>query len=86
MANEVAVDLTSHCICHSSYNLIYNFQDPFGDVIKKIMNDIHVHADLNPTCDLGSQNYEQWVVQKEQNGKGAQHLACDTQYCIVACI
>ncbi|KAM9344258.1 interferon-induced helicase C domain-containing protein 1 isoform 2-T2 [Pholidichthys leucotaenia] len=41
-------------------------QDPFGDVIKKIMNDIHDHAQLSPTCDLGSQNYEQWVVQKER--------------------
>uniref|UniRef100_A0A673YK81 RNA helicase n=1 Tax=Salmo trutta TaxID=8032 RepID=A0A673YK81_SALTR len=41
--------------------------DPFGDVIKGIMNAIHVHAELNPTCDLGTQNYEQWVVQKEQN-------------------
>ncbi|XP_070770332.1 interferon-induced helicase C domain-containing protein 1 [Enoplosus armatus] len=41
-------------------------EDPFGDVIKKIMNAIHTHADLSPTCDLGSQNYEQWVVQKER--------------------
>ncbi|CAJ1079310.1 interferon-induced helicase C domain-containing protein 1 [Xyrichtys novacula] len=40
--------------------------DPFGDVIKKIMNAIHVHADLSPTCELGSQNYEQWVVQRER--------------------
>lgn len=42
-------------------------EDPFGDVIKKIMNAIHAHAQLSPTCDLGSQNYEQWVVQKERN-------------------
>uniref|UniRef100_A0A4W5JH93 RNA helicase n=1 Tax=Hucho hucho TaxID=62062 RepID=A0A4W5JH93_9TELE len=42
-------------------------EDPFGDVIKGIMNAIHIHAELNPTCDLGTQNYEQWVVQKEQN-------------------
>ncbi|XP_041663660.1 interferon-induced helicase C domain-containing protein 1 [Cheilinus undulatus] len=41
-------------------------QDPFGDVIKNIMNAIHVHAGLSPTCELGSQNYEQWVVQKER--------------------
>ncbi|XP_071329655.1 interferon-induced helicase C domain-containing protein 1 isoform X2 [Trachinotus anak] len=40
-------------------------EDPFGDVIKKIMNAIHTHAELSPTCDLGSQNYEQWVVQKQ---------------------
>uniref|UniRef100_A0A665TAX5 RNA helicase n=1 Tax=Echeneis naucrates TaxID=173247 RepID=A0A665TAX5_ECHNA len=39
--------------------------DPFGDVIKKIMNAIHTHAELNPNCELGSQNYEQWVVQKK---------------------
>ncbi|CAB1346672.1 unnamed protein product [Coregonus sp. 'balchen'] len=44
-------------------------EDPFGDVIKGIMTAIHIHAELNPTCDLGTQNYEQWVVQKEQNGK-----------------
>ncbi|CAK6954109.1 interferon-induced helicase C domain-containing protein 1 [Scomber scombrus] len=41
-------------------------EDPFGDVIKKIMNAIHTHAELFPTCELGSQNYEQWVVQKER--------------------
>uniref|UniRef100_A0A671Y2M4 RNA helicase n=1 Tax=Sparus aurata TaxID=8175 RepID=A0A671Y2M4_SPAAU len=41
-------------------------RDPFGDVIKKIMNAIHAHAELSPTCDLGSQNYEQWVVQTER--------------------
>ncbi|XP_026000512.1 interferon-induced helicase C domain-containing protein 1 isoform X2 [Astatotilapia calliptera] len=41
-------------------------EDPFGDVIKKIMTAIHNHAELTPTCDLGSQNYEQWVVQKER--------------------
>nr|XP_046259551.1 interferon-induced helicase C domain-containing protein 1 isoform X2 [Scatophagus argus] len=41
-------------------------EDPFGDVLKKIMNAIHAHAQLNPTCDLGSQNYEQWVVQRER--------------------
>lgn len=32
------------------------------------MNAIHEHAELSPTCDLGSQNYEQWVVQKERKG------------------
>uniref|UniRef100_A0A8C9ZIM6 RNA helicase n=1 Tax=Sander lucioperca TaxID=283035 RepID=A0A8C9ZIM6_SANLU len=41
-------------------------EDPFGDVIKNIMNAIHTHAELSPTSDLGSQNYEQWVVQKER--------------------
>ncbi|XP_053483146.1 interferon-induced helicase C domain-containing protein 1 [Ictalurus furcatus] len=42
-------------------------EDPFGDVIKRIMNEIHTHAQLNPLCQPGTQNYEQWVVQKEQN-------------------
>uniref|UniRef100_A0A8D3EED2 RNA helicase n=1 Tax=Scophthalmus maximus TaxID=52904 RepID=A0A8D3EED2_SCOMX len=42
------------------------FQDPFGDVIKNIMNAIHTHAQLSPSCDLGSQNYEQWIVEKER--------------------
>ncbi|XP_034042377.1 interferon-induced helicase C domain-containing protein 1-like [Thalassophryne amazonica] len=45
----------------------YRKQDPFGDVIKTIMDAIHVHAELNPTSDLGSQNYEQWVIQEERN-------------------
>ncbi|XP_072541827.1 interferon-induced helicase C domain-containing protein 1 [Salminus brasiliensis] len=42
-------------------------EDPFGDVIKGIMDEIHAHAELNPLCQPGTQNYEQWVVQKEQN-------------------
>uniref|UniRef100_A0A8C7ZD09 RNA helicase n=1 Tax=Oryzias sinensis TaxID=183150 RepID=A0A8C7ZD09_9TELE len=41
-------------------------QDPFGDVIKRIMHEIHRHAELNPTGDLGTQVYEQWSVQKER--------------------
>lgn len=52
------------------------FQDPFGDVIKKIMNAIHAHAELSPTCDLGSQNYEQWVVQTER--KGERNFSCSS--------
>ncbi|XP_076859013.1 interferon-induced helicase C domain-containing protein 1 [Brachyhypopomus gauderio] len=42
-------------------------EDPFGDVIKGIMDEIHAHAELKPLCQPGTQNYEQWVVQKEQN-------------------
>ncbi|XP_062861994.1 interferon-induced helicase C domain-containing protein 1 [Trichomycterus rosablanca] len=42
-------------------------EDPFGNVIKGIMNKIHEHAQLNPLCQPGTQNYEQWVVQTEQN-------------------
>uniref|UniRef100_A0A3B3ZSR4 RNA helicase n=1 Tax=Periophthalmus magnuspinnatus TaxID=409849 RepID=A0A3B3ZSR4_9GOBI len=41
--------------------------DPFGDVIKKIMNEIHEHAGLNPGHECGSQTYEQWVVQTERD-------------------
>lgn len=50
---------------------MFPFQDPFGDVIKNIMNVIHTHAELNPTSDIGSQNYEQWVVQKERIGENS---------------
>ncbi|XP_040056601.2 interferon-induced helicase C domain-containing protein 1 [Gasterosteus aculeatus] len=41
-------------------------EDPFGNVIKNIMNAIHTHAELSPTSDFGSQNYEQWVVLRER--------------------
>uniref|UniRef100_A0A8C9ZKY8 RNA helicase n=1 Tax=Sander lucioperca TaxID=283035 RepID=A0A8C9ZKY8_SANLU len=53
-------------VCRQNVISLYPFQDPFGDVIKNIMNAIHTHAELSPTSDLGSQNYEQWVVQKER--------------------
>lgn len=57
-------------VCLSKqWHYLFAFQDPFGDVIKKIMNAIHDHAQLNPTCDLGSQNYEQWVIQTERKGE-----------------
>ncbi|CAK6954110.1 interferon-induced helicase C domain-containing protein 1 [Scomber scombrus] len=57
-------------------------EDPFGDVIKKIMNAIHTHAELFPTCELGSQNYEQWVVQKErtENKEELKKLAENPEY------
>lgn len=42
-------------------------EDPFGDVIKGIMEQIHTHAGLSPLCEFGTQNYEQWVVLTEQN-------------------
>ncbi|KAM9804668.1 interferon-induced helicase C domain-containing protein 1 [Neosynchiropus ocellatus] len=41
-------------------------RNPFEEVMKKMMGDIHTHANLHPTCSLGSQNYEQWVVQQER--------------------
>lgn len=62
---RLSSSLTPFPICATKYA----FQDPFGDVIKKIMNAIHDHAQLSPACDLGSQNYEQWVVQKERQGE-----------------
>lgn len=46
-----------------------NLKDPFGDVIKGIMEQIHTHAGLSPLCEFGTQNYEQWVVLTEQNGE-----------------
>ncbi|KAJ3592702.1 hypothetical protein NHX12_007829 [Muraenolepis orangiensis] len=42
-------------------------KDPFGDVIKNIMSDIHAHANLQTSFDFGTQKYEQWVVQREYN-------------------
>ncbi|KAL2081449.1 hypothetical protein ACEWY4_023302 [Coilia grayii] len=42
-------------------------EDPFGDVIKGIMEQIHAHAGLHSLCHFGAQNYEQWVVLTEQN-------------------
>ncbi|XP_039613432.1 interferon-induced helicase C domain-containing protein 1 isoform X2 [Polypterus senegalus] len=57
--------------------------DPFGDVIKRIMQDIHNYCNMCPSSDPGTQNYEQWVVQiekkaaKEENQKErvcAEHL------------
>lgn len=44
-------------------------QDPFGDLIKKIMHVIQEHAQLQPTCELGSQKYELWVIQMERKGE-----------------
>ncbi|XP_028991540.1 interferon-induced helicase C domain-containing protein 1 [Betta splendens] len=44
-------------------------EDPFGDVIKKIMDAIHAHAQLTPACNVGSQTYEQWVVQLERKAE-----------------
>lgn len=49
------------------------FQDPFGDLIKKIMHVIQEHAQLQPNCELGSQKYELWVIQMERKGECA-HL------------
>uniref|UniRef100_A0A672P3P1 RNA helicase n=1 Tax=Sinocyclocheilus grahami TaxID=75366 RepID=A0A672P3P1_SINGR len=54
-------------IASSASVLFCKSTDPFGDVIKKIMDKIHKHADLKLLCEPGTQNYEQWVVQKEQN-------------------
>ncbi|XP_041117899.1 interferon-induced helicase C domain-containing protein 1 isoform X2 [Polyodon spathula] len=41
-------------------------EDPFGDVIKRIMQEIHRHCAMHPSSDPGTQNYEQWAVQKEK--------------------
>ncbi|XP_024141962.1 interferon-induced helicase C domain-containing protein 1 isoform X2 [Oryzias melastigma] len=57
-------------------------QDPFGDVIKRIMHEIHLHAQLNPTGDLGTQVYEQWSVQKERQAakEGDQKVRVCAEY------
>uniref|UniRef100_A0A3Q2Z4S8 RNA helicase n=1 Tax=Hippocampus comes TaxID=109280 RepID=A0A3Q2Z4S8_HIPCM len=55
-------------------------KDPFGDVIKNIMNVIHIYANLSPTSELGSQNYEQWVVQSEQ--QAAKEEAQEVRICM----
>uniref|UniRef100_A0A3P9LKN0 RNA helicase n=1 Tax=Oryzias latipes TaxID=8090 RepID=A0A3P9LKN0_ORYLA len=57
-------------------------QDPFGDVIKRIMHEIHRHAELNPTGDLGTQVYEQWSVQKERQAarEGDQKVRVCAEY------
>ncbi|XP_069388554.1 interferon-induced helicase C domain-containing protein 1 isoform X2 [Paralichthys olivaceus] len=57
-------------------------EDPFGDVIKKIMNAIHAHAKLSTNCDLGSQRYEQWIVEteREENKEELRSLAGNPQY------
>lgn len=47
------------------------------------MNAIHAHAELSPTCDLGSQNYEQWVVQKER--KGEHNVLCLSSGILTLC-
>uniref|UniRef100_A0A8C1NV84 RNA helicase n=1 Tax=Cyprinus carpio TaxID=7962 RepID=A0A8C1NV84_CYPCA len=60
--STVLLQLLKDQTCYLSCDI-----DPFGDVIKKIMDEIHTHADLKPLCDPGTQYYEQWVVQKEQN-------------------
>lgn len=57
-------------------------EDPFGDVIKNIMNAIQTHAELSPSYDLGSQTYEQWVVQKERTAatEGNQKVRVCTEH------
>lgn len=70
-----AEDRKEVCLCRGTrFSWLYSLysgtpQDPFGDVIKKIMHAIHQHAQLTPNSDLGSQNYEQWVVQMEHKGQ-----------------
>ncbi|XP_057708991.1 interferon-induced helicase C domain-containing protein 1 isoform X1 [Corythoichthys intestinalis] len=54
--------------------------DPFGDVIKRIMRIIQDDVKLSPTCELGSQNYEQWVVQCEQ--QAAKEEAQEVRVCV----
>ncbi|KAL2087844.1 hypothetical protein ACEWY4_016672 [Coilia grayii] len=41
-------------------------QDPFGDVLCSLMTRIQEHAQLSPTVAMGTQRYEQWVVEEEK--------------------
>lgn len=41
-------------------------QDPFGDVIRRVMGKIEEHAQLSSTVAAGTQRYEQWVVEQEK--------------------
>ncbi|KAM4626505.1 interferon-induced helicase C domain-containing protein 1 isoform 2-T2 [Discoglossus pictus] len=41
--------------------------NPFGDKIKQIMLKIQKYSLLSPELELGSQSYEQWVVQREKS-------------------
>lgn len=46
-------------------------QDPFGDTLKKLMDQIHNRLEmLELSRDFGTQNYEQQVVELSQAGKG----------------
>ncbi|XP_053554354.1 interferon-induced helicase C domain-containing protein 1 isoform X2 [Bombina bombina] len=42
-------------------------ENPFEEKIKEIMLKIQNYSQLYPTSELGSQSYEQWVVQKEKS-------------------
>ncbi|XP_048091508.1 interferon-induced helicase C domain-containing protein 1-like [Alosa alosa] len=42
-------------------------QDPFGDVIRHVMQSIQEHAQLKPSVETGTQRYEQWVVEEEKH-------------------
>ncbi|XP_028835803.1 interferon-induced helicase C domain-containing protein 1-like isoform X2 [Denticeps clupeoides] len=41
-------------------------KDPFGDLIRCIMRRIHDRANLRPSVDVGTQRYEQWIVEEEK--------------------
>uniref|UniRef100_A0A672P6M1 RNA helicase n=1 Tax=Sinocyclocheilus grahami TaxID=75366 RepID=A0A672P6M1_SINGR len=67
MSQQMAEEHILQVISTLPSGIASSASDPFGDVIKKIMDKIHKHADLKLLCEPGTQNYEQWVVQKEQN-------------------
>ena len=50
------------------------------------MNAIHTHAELFPTCELGSQTYDGWVVQKERTGEHKFLSLCFFVFPITNCL
>ncbi|KAL8183377.1 UNVERIFIED_CONTAM: Interferon-induced helicase C domain-containing protein 1, partial [Gekko kuhli] len=41
-------------------------QDPFKEKLISIMTEIQSYCKFNPSCEFGSQTYEQWIVQEEK--------------------
>lgn len=47
-------------------------QDPFGDLLKKLMDEIHNYLEMPELSrDFGTQKYEQQVVELSKTGKTA---------------
>lgn len=52
-------------------------QDPFGDLLKKLMNQIHQQLDMpGLSQQFGTQMYEQQVVQMRKDGERQLGKAC----------
>ena len=59
------------CVWKSPHTLTLLAQDPFGDMLKKLMDQIHDHLEMPKLRrDFGTQTYEQQVVELSQDGEG----------------